>query len=158
MSKKRKRQYYFIIASIVILVLLMLYVIGSMVFDVIGKTKTSNKIVSEFNELYESDEVEIVLFASPTCKWCKQFVPILDELSKENDFKYYYFDMTEVFDNEFDKIEEKLDLEIKSIPKLVVIKDKQVIGEQTGAESKENTYEFLAKLNIVGGIEDVEEN
>ena len=149
MDKKKKRQYYFIVTCIVFLSLLIVYLIGSSIYDFVSKTKESHKILAEFNEKYESDETQVILFASPTCKWCKKFVPILDEIAKENDFKYYYLDVTKVFEADYGEIISKIDIKINGIPHLIVLKDKKVIGEQTGAESKENTIEFLKEHQVI---------
>jgi len=138
-------------SCVAILVIIVFYTIGNLVYGFVTQTKRSKQILSDFNELYESDNAELILLASPTCQWCKKFVPILDEIVKENNLKYYYLNVTEIFDNDFNKIQEKIKINAKGIPHLIAIKDKKVIGEQGGAESKENTIEFLTDLGIIKG-------
>ena len=151
MNKKRKMQYYFIIFCIVALCLLMVYIVGSTIHELVSRNKESHQVLAEFNELYEKEETQVILFASPVCKWCKQFVPVLDELASENDFEYYYLDVTKVVESDLSKIEEKTGLTFNAIPHLVILKNKKVIGDQTGAESKETTYELLKKTEIIKG-------
>ena len=155
MEKKKPKQYYFIMACIVLLSLLIVYLVGRSVYEFVSKTNESHRILAEFNEKYENDGIQIILFASPTCKWCKKLVPILDEIAEENDLKYYYLDVTKLFDNDYNEIISKLDIEIDGIPHLVVVKDKKVLGEQVGAETKENTIEFFKKYGVIeGDVED----
>lgn len=151
MDKKRKIEFIAIMVAIVLLTIFLVYTLGKSIYDFVDRTNKSHQVVEKFNEIYQNEGTKIVLFASPKCRWCKKFIPILDEISKENDFKYIYLDVSSLFENDLNKIYEKLELEYEGIPHLIILNDQKVIGEQVGAEEKETTIELLKKVGVIKG-------
>ncbi len=151
MNKKRKIQLIIIVIFIILLTAFSIYQIGHTIYDYIDKSNKSSQIVDDFNEIYAKDGNQIILFASPFCKWCKQFVPVLDEISKENNFNYYYLDVSALFEKDLNKILEKLEIDFSSIPYLIILKNKKLVGDQTGFHEKDETLEFLKAMGIIEG-------
>ena len=149
MNKKRKIQLGIIIVCIVALMALLLFYIGSMIFDYYKLQEKSKEIVAEFNELYEKDGKQVILFASPYCHFCQEFKPILEEIANENNFTYYYFDTSSVLNKEMNKIINSLNLNIKGVPHLIVMENKKLLGEQSGKNDKNETINFLKQNGII---------
>ncbi len=157
MDKKRKTQFTIIIIVMVILIGFLVYVMGKSIYDFINRTNESHAIVEKFDEIYEKKGTQVVLFASPTCKWCKKFVPVLDEISTENNFTYKYLDVSMLFQEDMQKIYDKLKVEYEGIPHLIILKDGKVVGSQVGAQEKDTTIELLTKAGVIeGDVEDDE--
>lgn len=149
MDPKRKKQLIIIYAFIIALSLFLVSYVAYEVFNYYEFKQGSEEIVTTFNEIYESSEKEVVLFAAPYCKFCQKFKPVLTEIADENNFKFYYFDTSAVFDSEMQKIIDKIGLNLNGIPHLAVIDSKKVIAEQSGNVSKEQTIEFLKEAGII---------
>lgn len=153
MSKKRKMVLYFLVFGIVFLGTYLVFQVGSLVYDYVNKKVEGGAIVEKFKELYDDNGYDVVLFASPTCVWCKQFVPVLNELAQENSFDYYYLDVTKLFKEDLDNIVALANVNLDGIPHLVVLKDKEIVGEQDGAREKEETLRFLEQTGVIEGVE-----
>ena len=149
MSKKRKIQLGIILTCIIALIAFLLFYIGSMIFDYYKLREKSEQTVTEFNELYEQEGKQVILFASPYCHFCQEFKPILEEISKEKSFSFYYFNTSSVLGKEMEKIIDKLELNIKGVPHLIVIENKKLLGEQSGKKSKEETIKYLEKVGMI---------
>ena len=155
MDKKRKIQLIAIIVLMIILIGFLIYTLGKSIYDFIDRNQKSAEVVEKFNEIYEKEGTKIVLFASPTCKWCKKFVPVLNEIAEEYDFTYTYLDVSLVFQDKLEEMYKRLDLDYNGIPHLVILNNQKVIGDQVGAEEKEKTIELLKNAGIIkGDVED----
>ena len=151
MNKQRKIQLTILITMMVLLIAFCLYVIGKSVYDFKERTDKRDETIEKFNLVYEKEGTQILLFASPTCQWCKKFVSILNEVSIENNFKYEYLDVSTFFQEDIEALYKKLDLKYEGIPHLVIIKDKKVVESQVGAMEKGATIEFLKGAGIIKG-------
>lgn len=157
MEKKRKVQLYVIVLLIIGLSLFLLYEVGYSIYKYKSAVDMSHKIKEEFYDIYENEEMQVILFASPTCIWCKKFVPILDEISKEENFTYNYIDVGKLLNKDLNEIYEKIKLKKGGTPNLVIIKDKKLVANQLGAFEKDETVEFLKNNGVIKGeIEDGE--
>ena len=151
MNKKSKIQLTIIITLMILLIVFLLYEVGYYIYNYVEVKNKRNQIMAEFTEIYEKEGTHIILFASPSCKWCKKFVPILDEIVNENHLSYYYFDISSIYDSDMKSIKEKLDINFSGIPHLFVINEKKLIGEQSGAQEKDETIKFFENIGVIGG-------
>ena len=158
MTKKRKTQLTIIIILMVLLMGIVLYVVGKSIYDYIDQTNKREETVEKFNEIYEKEGIKIILFASPTCVWCKKFVPTLNEIADNNNFKYEYLNAGSLFKNYIKEIYDKLGIEYGGIPNLIILNNKEVIGSQVGAQDEKTTIEFLNKTGIIKGDVENEES
>lgn len=148
MSTKRKCLLALIITVIVLLVAFLAYMATTTIIGVVKVSKDSHKIVEKFEELYEMDGERVILFASPTCQFCQRLKPVLDEIEG---FSYHYLDVTGITQGDMDKITKKLEIKIKGIPHMVVLKEKEVVGELSGYKDKEKVIQFLEKTGVIKG-------
>ena len=151
MDKKRKLLLGLIITVIVLLIGFIIYYVGSFVINYINLTKDSKKIVTEFNEIYESDEKQVILFARPTCAYCKKFVPISDEIKKEENINYYYLNISSLTKKDLNMIIDKTGAKLNGVPHLVIIEKKKILGELSGYNKKETVIELFKKTGVIKG-------
>ena len=149
MTKKQKVQLGIIYTCIIILILIVVAYVISCIYDYVKLREDSKQIVTEFNEIYESEEKQTILFASPYCHFCQEFKPLLETIAKENNFEFYYFDTSSIMDDKMQEIINKLDLNINGVPHLTVIENKKILGEQSGAHNKETTIKFLIEMGVI---------
>lgn len=92
------------------------------------------------NEVLDSDIPVLVDFWAPWCAPCRMLSPVIDELS--NDYKgKIKFAKVNVDDN----TELATDLQILSIPVLIIFKDGKEIKRITGANPKEYIEKEIEK-------------
>lgn len=151
MDKKRKVLLGLIITVIVLLIGFIVYYVGSFVVNYVNLTKDSKKIIAEFNEIYESDEKQVILFARPTCAYCKKFVPILDEIKKEENIDYYYLNVSSLTKKDLNLIIDKLSVKLNGVPHLILLENKKILGEISGYNKKETVIELFKKTGVIKG-------
>ena len=98
----------------------------------------------------------ILYFGFPTCPWCRNILPVLFNVSIDNNEEIYYFnpkELRETNDEKFNKIMEILDKYLKSnsngektlyVPDVYFVKDGNIKGHHlSSVESQTNPYETL---------------
>lgn len=137
----------FIVGFIMMLCLSFKEVEGSVVNENYpGLTDTSSvyKVIdaNKCLELIDNDEKCLMIFAFPSCPWCQQLIPILNDVAKENNYnKIYYIDVKDMRDNLesadhetyleiADKLNKVLDKEKNRMnaPTLVALNNGEVVG------------------------------
>lgn len=97
------------------------------------------KTYNEFADLMESDELLLFDFFAPWCAPCRELNKVLCQFqtsqAKLPKFGIYKIDID---NSEFEEVVNEF--EVNSIPKLVLVKDKEVIHHNTGLR---NVKEFL---------------
>lgn len=154
MTKKQKVQLAIIWICIITMIAMILIYIASVVIDIYQKHERGKQTVLEFNELYETEEKQVILFATPYCPFCQETKPLLETIAQENKFEIYYFDTSVVPKDEMNNIIDKLELNIKGVPHLVVIENKKLVGELSGKRDKETTIKFLTDTGIIEKVKE----
>ncbi len=88
-----------------------------------------SKIVTAQNieEILEKNEIVILDFWASWCEPCKSFGPIFDSVAKKNPDVFFGKVNTET------ELELGEDFQIRSIPTLVILKDRTIILDQPGS-------------------------
>ena len=69
------------------------------------EAKTVNEIsMEDYRELLADDDVSLIYIASPTCGYCAQQLPIMEELVSKYDFDVNYLNTAELSDKEVEEI------------------------------------------------------
>lgn len=96
-----------------------------------------------FKSTIESNQTIVVDFWAPWCGPCKRFAPIFDAVSAK------HTDVTFAKVNTEDEPELAASFEIKSIPTLMIIKEKDIIFMQPGALPEEILEQLVTKAKEV---------
>lgn len=112
---------------------------------------------SEVIDLLEN-KTGIIYFGFPSCPWCRNIVPILFDVAKENNQAIYYFNpsgLRGTGDGEFNKIMTLLNDYLETndegektlyVPDVYFVKDGSIVGHHLGsAPSQTNPYVSLTE-------------
>ncbi len=149
MSKKNKRIMIILVSGIVILSSFLIGYFIKTIIDYSNQKTAAEKVMNGFFEIYESTKKEVVLFASPYCPYCEKLKPTLNEIALQNQITYYYFDTSLISKDMKQELEEKTKISFNAIPYLIVLDNKQVIGESIGNKSKDDVIQFLTTYGII---------
>ena len=119
------------LAACAVVLVLILLIIKLRESGTIGSID-SNKVVREFNKIYNSEERSVIYYASPTCGYCSLLSPILDTISEDYDMDYYYLDSTKLSNSERKEVLDKLGIEKHATPITVIVEDGEVIDKKEG--------------------------
>lgn len=92
-----------------------------------------------------SSEPQLILLARPSCSWCQEFLPGLDNLKEQYGFDYVYANTDEIGETELNDILSymKIDSNTFGTPYLSVVQDGKRIAEQPGYIPEKELFEFL---------------
>lgn len=80
-------------------------------------------------ELDSSNQDFILFIGRPTCQYCREFVPKLEKANEQNKRKIYYIDSKKHLNSYLSEFRSRND--IKIVPTLIRVKNKQVIAMTT---------------------------
>ena len=109
----------------------------------------SNRVVKDFNKIYNSKERSVIYYASPTCGYCKLLSPILDTISEDYDMDYYYLDSTKLSNSERKEVLEKLEIEKHATPITVIVENGKVVDKVEGYVQAKEYLEFFKDNDMV---------
>lgn len=89
----------------------------------------SSKIVTSQNidEILDKNQIVILDFWASWCEPCKVFGPIFDSVAKKNPDLFFGKVNTET------ELDLGADFQIQSIPTLIILKDREIILDQSGS-------------------------
>lgn len=106
-----------------------------------------SETMRDFMEIYEGDDLALVVFASSQCGYCIAMKPIFENIVADYDFTHFYMDALQLTSDERVVVMDMLSLS-GSTPSSVVIKDKKIVKAWEGyLEGKD----FITNL-IAAGI------
>lgn len=96
-----------------------------------------------FNEVVESNDIVIVDFWAPWCAPCRSFAPTFEKVAEENP------DITFVKINTEQEQELGAQFQIRSIPTLMVFREKVIIFSQPGVLPESSLTELLTQVRAL---------
>ena len=96
-----------------------------------------------FEETVTNNDFVIVDFWAPWCGPCRSFAPTYEKISGEEDYKNIVFAKV----NTEDEQEIAMHFQIRSIPTLMIFREKIIIFSQAGALLESAVKELLGKAN-----------
>lgn len=88
-----------------------------------------------FVEAFNGSEMSVVYFGRPTCGYCVQFLPVLQQAQADYEYKTLYVDISTISSDESKKITELdsfLSENYGSTPIVVLLKDGKIVDYQLG--------------------------
>lgn len=143
-TKNKNRIFLGVLISITLLALFL--------FGILKITSSShNDIMTKFEEVYESDDEQIIFYNDSSTTY-------VDENSLENDYliqikkdfkiDYLDVDISKMNNKNIDDINNKLGISGKT-PSIIVVKDKKIIAVNEGFIESHNLISFLVKANVL---------
>ena len=134
-------------------------VILLMIVGVVGinymTQKANERTIEKFEKLIDSKTEQLIYIGSPTCSYCQQFSPVLEEITKTYDLKYEYLNVSEVSDGTLTKLLNKLATD-SSTPQVVIVKEGKVINVQQGYTDRDGFFKFLQDNGLISKDEKLE--
>ncbi len=107
----------------------------------------TNPEIKKFNDLFLSEEKQLIYFGRPDCHYCQLLDPILKEIVETNKIDYNYININEISSLELSTMLYKLGKKRSEFgtPYLVVTQNGNMLGEQNGYAEKEELLAFIKK-------------
>ena len=149
MSKEKKKTIIFTIALAVIgLILIGIFVVDILKDKGIISSKEVDKMMSEFNEVFKSEDRMVIYYASKSCSYCTLQTPILETIDEDYDMEYYYIDSSSLGAKQRNEILEKLEIE-HATPTTVVVENGKVISKAVGYTQGKEYVEFFVDAEVL---------
>jgi len=99
-----------------------------------------------------SDEYVVTVIGMTTCPHCQNYKPVIEEVSKNENIKLYFFE-ADTITNEADNkaLENAYELENYegSVPYTFITKNGEFIADNVGGMDKDATLNFLRENNVI---------
>lgn len=126
-------------------------IVGAIIISSVMGGKQQEKTLNEIDKLMSSKTEQVVYLGRPTCTYCQQFTPIMEELSDSYKYGYYYLNTDELSSSNLEKVLKKLGIDSSSFgtPTLAVVKDGKQVALQTGYTDREGLFKFLQEHSVI---------
>lgn len=114
-------------------------------------TKQEAKTMEDIEKMIKSDKKQLIYLGRPTCTYCQQFQPIIEELSDTYQYGYYYINTDDISSTNLSKILELLNIDEGNFgtPTLVVMQKGKQEAIQPGYTDREGLFKFLQENEII---------
>ncbi len=115
-------------------------------------TKLNKISCKTYNEKISEKKDNLILIARPTCSYCQQFIPILEEIIDEYKITINYFDTDALSQDEVSEFYKSASLFSSSnfgTPAMIVTNDKKIVKSSIGYMEKEATVEWLKDAGLI---------
>ena len=146
--KEKKKYNSFQIGLITLLAIGIVILSTVLLVKEISALVEEKKLYNEFYEIYESDELSIIFYRRTGCIYCEMQEPILKQIAKDYNLKYFDIDNTKLSDKHKEEIEEELGLD-GSTPVTLVVKNGEVIATNPGYVDGHRYVEFFVKAGVL---------
>lgn len=97
-------------------------------------------------DAFNSEEIQVVYFGRPTCGYCVQFLPVLQQAQSEFGYKTKYVDISTVSEDDAEEIkdlDEFLDENYGTTPIVILVKDGKLVDGHIGYAEYDTFVDFL---------------
>lgn len=149
MSKQKRNTIIFtIILSILAIALIVIFILDEMKRSGNLETKEASEIMEKFDKYYNSNEKEIIYYASSNCSYCELQTPILESIAEEYELDYYQIDSSKLGSKQKSEVLEKLNIE-HATPTTVIVENGEVVDTLVGYTDGNEFIEFLVNVEIL---------
>ena len=135
-----------------VLGVVVIVILAIVVSSVMG-TQAQEKTIDEIDKLMDTKEGELIYLGRPTCSYCQQFTPILEDASDKYEFGYYYLNTDELDDEgqaDFIESNDYFDEEGGyGTPMLIVVKDDEFVDVLEGLTDKDTAVNFFKDNGLI---------
>lgn len=116
----------------------------------VGIEKGKN-IIESFDSAYNGSEAKIIYIGRPTCGYCVQLKPVLDEMTEQYGLEYVYVNTDDISDSQLSHVLGTLDFDESEFgtPSLAIVKDGKKVAEQLGSTDEEGLLAFFKDGGLV---------
>ena len=147
-DKKVKKYNTLQLGFIILLTVLLFTLCIVLLVKEISGILEQKRIMDEFNEYYESDELSIIFYSAEGCSFCEMQKPILNQIAKDYDLEYLDLDKMKLTEKQKQEVLDKLDIE-DATPTTVIVKRGKVVSVQAGYIQGNKYVEFFVKSGVL---------
>lgn len=129
---------------------IVLGLVGVILFSALVSNLTDqgfSDIYLEYQELFNSDELEFVYVGRDGCDYCQAISPLLEQLEEEEEIEFFYLNTDKMRRLDFEDIPNTADVfkEDWGTPTLLSIYDGEIVETVSGYREIEELREFVKK-------------
>lgn len=133
---------------IIAMVVILLALIGYIVYEKVSDYQEEKKMMKEFHETLENDDLSIIYYMHTGCEFCAMEEPILERIADDYEFDYLTIDSSLLSKKEKQEVLDTLDIEGKT-PTIVILKNGEVKATHVGYLEGYKLVEFFIKAEVL---------
>ena len=154
-ESKKSNKFGGIIGLLLVVALVALFVVS---LNESGERSKYLKEISynDFTEIIKSEEPTVIYWASPTCSYCKQFKPVVLNVTYDNKLTFNYLNTRKLTNDQDAAIrtylieyDQTYSSNVLGTPSIIVFKDSKIVGLSVGALSESELINFLQKQGLI---------
>lgn len=114
----------------------------------VEERNTSTDTLKEFYKEFDSEDLNVIFFASATCGYCTLEKPIIENISKDYDMDYYAIDASTLSQDELNEIIKALGIR-GATPTTVIVKKGEVVATNEGYLDGKPYVDFFVENGIL---------
>lgn len=155
MSDKKRYAIVGITAAVVLILVIVLAGFGNMSTSIknnekkdVSERNTSTDNLKKFYEAFDSEDLNVIFFASATCGYCTLEKPIIENISNDYNMSYYPIDASTLSQDELNEIISALGIR-GATPTTVIVKKGEVVATNEGYLDGKPYVEFFVKNGVL---------
>lgn len=109
---------------------------------------TSTDTLKKFYKEFDSEKVNVIFFESSSCGYCQLQKPVIEQIAKDYDFKYYDIDASKLEEEEMEEMISALGIS-GATPTTVIVQKGKVIDTNEGYLDGKPFVEFFVKNGVL---------
>ena len=117
--------------------------------------KENKKTIEDYENLLNSKTEQLIFIGRPTCTYCIQLTPVLEEITSTYNVKYKYMNIDELSESTMNKLLNLFNTDT-STPQLLIVKNGKIVKTQEGYTDREGVFKFLQEGGMISKDEVLE--